>query len=119
MGLQQAYLQTKYKEHDSLVFSEAKVEQIRHLRAILTIFEAASGLHVNWSKSSLFAVNKVDDMGLLAANLGCQVGSLPTKYLGMPLGAKSQSLEIWNDVVERYGKRLASWKRQYLSRGGD
>lgn len=28
----------------------------------------------------------------LANNLGCQVGSLPTKYLGMPLGANSKSI---------------------------
>lgn len=29
---------------DSLIFCEAEVAQIRHLRAILTIFEALSGL---------------------------------------------------------------------------
>ena len=32
---------------DSLVFCGAEVSQIRHL----TIFEAISGLHVNWQKS--------------------------------------------------------------------
>uniref|UniRef100_A0A0V0GN90 Putative ovule protein n=1 Tax=Solanum chacoense TaxID=4108 RepID=A0A0V0GN90_SOLCH len=36
---------------DSLVFFEAEVPQIRHLRAILTIFEGISRLHVNWHKS--------------------------------------------------------------------
>lgn len=36
---------------------------------------------------------------------------------GMPLGAKSQSTEIWNGVIEKCEKKLARWKTQYLSRG--
>lgn len=31
---------------DSLIFCEAEVSQIRHIRAILTIFEGVSSLHV-------------------------------------------------------------------------
>ncbi|XP_059310774.1 uncharacterized protein LOC132062161 [Lycium ferocissimum] len=87
-----------YADH-SLVFCEAKVEQIRHLKAILTIFEAISGLHVNWNKSFLYPVNQVTDLQFLASNLGCQTESLPTKYLGMPLGANHKAQEIWNDVL--------------------
>lgn len=43
---------------DSLVFCGAEVSRIRHLRAILTIFEAISGLHVNWQKSSFYQSTK-------------------------------------------------------------
>ncbi|KAG5619658.1 hypothetical protein H5410_004876 [Solanum commersonii] len=92
---------------DSLVFYEPKVTQIRHLRAILTIFEGVSGLHINWQKSCLYPVNQVPNMQILAENLGCQVASLPTKYLGMPVGAKNKELEV----------ELARWKSQYLSLG--
>jgi len=42
--------------NDSLVLCEAEEIQIRHLRAILTIFEGISGLHVNWNKSSLLSI---------------------------------------------------------------
>ncbi|WMV38581.1 hypothetical protein MTR67_031966 [Solanum verrucosum] len=91
---------------DSLVFCGAEVSQIRHLRAILTIFEAISGLHVNWQKSSLFPVNQVNNMQGLADNLGCQVAFLPTKYLGMPLGAKNKELEVWSEVLERNERKL-------------
>jgi len=85
---------------DSLVFCEAEVMQIRHLRAILTIFEGISGLHVNWHKSCLYPVNQVTNMQILAENLGCQMDSLPTKYLGMPLGAKNKEVEVWSKVRE-------------------
>ena len=48
----------------------------------------------------------------LAFDLGCKVGSLPSTYLGMPLGAPFKSVAIWDGVEERFQKRLAVWKRQ-------
>ena len=48
----------------------------------------------------------------LAFDLGCKVGSLPSTYLGMPLGAPFKSVAIWDGVEERFRKRLAVWKRQ-------
>jgi len=86
---------------DSLIFCEPEVTQIRHIRAILTIFEGVSGLHVNWQKSFLYPVNHVSNMEQLASNLGCQIATLPTKYLGMPLGAQNKDIGVWNDVLER------------------
>jgi len=82
------------------------------------IFEAVSGLHVNWHKSNLVPVSKVDNIQECAGILGCVVGSLPTTYLGLTLGAKSKALQIWSGVIERCEKRLAIWKGQYLSLGG-
>ncbi|KAL4609845.1 hypothetical protein ACB092_08G010100 [Castanea dentata] len=50
--------------------------------------------------------------------LGCGHSSLPLKYLGLPLGAKFKDLSVWNLILERMERRLASWKRMYLSKGG-
>lgn len=72
-------------------------------------------LHINWS--FLYPINEVKNMNLLAAILG-EVGALPTIYLGMHLGAKSKSFEIWNTVIEKCEKKLARWKTEYLSMGG-
>ena len=47
-----------------------------------------------------------------------QVGSLPTTYLGLPLGARHKSTMVWDAVEEKFRKRLALWKRQYISKGG-
>uniref|UniRef100_M1A801 Reverse transcriptase zinc-binding domain-containing protein n=1 Tax=Solanum tuberosum TaxID=4113 RepID=M1A801_SOLTU len=85
------------------------------LRVIFNIFDAVSGLHINWGKSFIYPINTVED---LAEKLGGKVGELPTTYLGMPLGAKSKSKNIWSGVIERCEKRLAYWKSQYLSTGG-
>ena len=43
---------------------------------------------------------------------------LPTTYLGLPLGGPFNSLVAWDGVEERSRKRLALWKRQYISKGG-
>ena len=47
-------------------------------------FEAFSGLKINLNKSEIIPLGRVDNMEELAAELGCGVGSLPTKYLGLP-----------------------------------
>ena len=52
-------------------------------------------------------------------DLGCGVGSLPTLYhLGLPLGASHKAIGAWDSIEERYRKILASWKMQYISKGG-
>ena len=40
------------------------------------------------------------------------------KYLGLPLGAPFKSTTIWNDIVEKMGRKLAGWKKMYLSKDG-
>ncbi|RVX09439.1 hypothetical protein CK203_015283 [Vitis vinifera] len=50
--------------------------------------------------------------------LGCKVGSLPTTYLGLPLGAPHRSMTVWDGVEERMRKNLARWKSQDISKGG-
>lgn len=102
---------------DSLGFCGTKVNQIRNLRATLTIFEGISGLHVNWHKSCLYPFNRVN-MQDLAENLGRQLATLPIKYLGMPFGAKNREMEVRNEVLERYERKLTRLKSQDLSLGG-
>lgn len=51
-------------------------------------FEVIMGLHVNYSKSSLYLVNDVNDGDGLMDLSGCKRGSFPDVNLGMPLGAK-------------------------------
>jgi len=54
---------------DTIIFCEPVAEQIRYIRMILVLFEAVSGLKVNWGKSSLFPVNEVPQIQSLAGIL--------------------------------------------------
>ena len=95
---------------DTLVFCGASKVQLLHLSWILMWFEAMSGLRINLDKSELIPVGCVDDVEELAAAIGCKVGSLPTTYLGLPLGAQYRLLAVWDGVEERMRKKLATWK---------
>jgi hypothetical protein len=102
---------------DTLVFCGADESQIRHVGALLVCFEAAAGLKVNMSKSALIPVGSQGEVGQLAEALGCGVGELPLKYLGLPLGASFKLKEMWADLEDSMARRLAPWKRLYLSKG--
>ena len=85
---------------------------------ILIWFEAMSSLKINLGKSKLVPVGVVHDIDLLLNVLGCKQGTLPMKYLGLPLGAKFKDKTIWSPILEKMEKRLAGWKHLYLSKGG-
>ncbi|RVX04946.1 putative ribonuclease H protein [Vitis vinifera] len=103
---------------DTLVFCDDSQEQLAFLSWLLMWFEATSGLRINLNKSEILPVGSVENAELLAAELGCKVGSLPSTYLGLPLGASHKSVKVWDGVEERMRKKLALWKRQFISKGG-
>ncbi|RVX23145.1 putative mitochondrial protein [Vitis vinifera] len=77
---------------DTLVFCEASPEQM---------------VFLSWAEN-------VED---LALELGCKVGVLPSSYLGLSLGAARKLVVVWDGVEERFWKRLAVWKRHFVSKG--
>ena len=89
-----------------------------YLCSVLMWFEALSGLKINLEKSELISFGNVSNVEVLAYELGCKVGCLPSTYLRMPLGVRFKSAIVWGGVEERYRKRLGMWKRYYISKGG-
>ncbi|RVW35544.1 DDT domain-containing protein DDR4 [Vitis vinifera] len=73
------------------------------------------GLKVNLDKSKLFPVGNVENVEELASDLGCKVGSLPSTYLGMPLGAPLQD-KVGADSERFPVGRWALVRRPYLVR---
>ena len=102
---------------DTIIFCEARKEYLTSLSWILAWFEAASGLRINLAKSELIPIGEVEEVEEMAVELGCKVGALPSVYLGLPLGAHHKAISMWDGVEERMRRRLALWKRQYISKG--
>ena len=65
-------------------------------------------------KFEIVPIGEVEDVDRLASIFGCWVVGLPMKYLGLPLGAPYKSTTIWNDIVEKMGRKLAGWKKTYM-----
>lgn len=100
---------------DSLLFLP-NFEEVANLRAILLMFEAMSGLKVNLPKCKMLPVCDVLDLSRLANHFGCSMVDLLGIYLGLLLGAKAKSKQLWDPMVEQVERRLASWKARYLSK---
>ena len=102
-----------------LVMCDTDINQMLFLCLILSWFEIVLGLEINLDKSELVPMGVVPNFEMLGDALGCKQGSLPMKYLGLPLGAKWKDRAVWNPIIEKVEKRLAGWKRLYLSKGGE
>ncbi|MCI26964.1 RNA-directed DNA polymerase (Reverse transcriptase), partial [Trifolium medium] len=95
---------------DTLCIGEASVNNLWTLKAILRGFELASGLKVNFWKSGLMGVNVSPTfMAMACTFLNCRRGSIPFKYLGLPIGANPKSISTWDPLLEHLRQRLYSW----------
>ena len=103
---------------DTILFCDASKDQLLSIRLVLTCFQAFTDLKVNVGKSEIVPVGEVGNIYALATILRCRAGSLPMKYLGMPLGTPYKTSSIWNPILERMEKKRSGWKRLYLSKGG-
>ena len=72
---------------DTLLFCEANNDQLKFMSWTLMRFEVMSGLRINLNKSDIVSVGSVANVEELTLEFGCGVRSLPTSYLGLPLGA--------------------------------
>ena len=92
---------------DTLIFCEAQEEKMTFLCWLLMWFEAISRLKVNLDKSELIPMGRVENVDYLTCELDCKVGSLPSTYLGMSLGAPFNSVTAWDGIKGRFHKRMA------------
>ncbi|RVX10936.1 putative mitochondrial protein [Vitis vinifera] len=92
---------------DTLIFYDARKEVLESLSWILMWFEAMSGLKINLEKSELIPIEEVTNLKDFVRALGCKEGSLPSTYLGLPLGAPFKSSRVWDGMEERFLKKIS------------
>lgn len=103
---------------DSLIFCKPKTEYLLNLRCILLCFLAVSGLKINLAKSEMVGFDVGNEMNTLVQIMGYQEKCFPITYLGYPLGLKAKEKRGWEPIIRLYDRRLASWKRGFLSKRG-
>jgi hypothetical protein len=75
-------------------------------------------LKVNFDKSFLVPINVAEEEWTSLTNaLGCQLGSLPFTYLGLPLGTTRPSIQDLTPVLTRMERHVMGISR-HLSYGG-
>jgi len=104
---------------DTLFICKDSFSNVFTIKAILRMFEMASGLKVNFHKSKLVGI-KVGRSSLetYARSLNCGLMQVPFKYLGLKVGGNPRRTQFWEPVVDKVKARLSAWKGKCLSLAG-
>lgn len=71
---------------DTIIVLRTVPEQVVYLRTLLDTFAAATGLNINFDKSTFVPIGlQLQDAELLASIMSTMVASFPQTYLGLPL----------------------------------
>ena len=100
------YIHSLQFADDTLIFCKANTEEISVLKLILYLFEKASGLSINYAKSSLvyFGTMPLKGHGL-ASLLDCPPQQLHLKYLGLPLKHGNLNKTEWQPLLDKFDKK--------------
>jgi hypothetical protein len=104
---------------DTILFLQAELQQVTHLKHILDSFALSTGLKVNYHKSSMVSLNVPDPkMQSLAAAFGCQIATMPFTYLGLPMGTTKPRMEDLTPLMDRVERKLSACSNflSYLGR---
>jgi hypothetical protein len=94
---------------DTLLIMQADARQLFFLKALLKSFLDSTGLKVNYSKSQILRINVSHDrMQILANTFGCQIGTFPFTYLGLPIGMTKPHVEDYTPLMDRIERRLTA-----------
>ncbi|XP_019432205.1 PREDICTED: uncharacterized protein LOC109339246 [Lupinus angustifolius] len=104
---------------DTLLIGENTSDNILVLKCILKCFELISGLKTNFHKNKFIGVKAPSDFIQMAVNkLLCGVGSVPFKFLGIPVGANTKRCSTWTPIIESFKKKFSLWQQKLISFGG-
>ena len=86
------------------------VQEAKSFKRILTLCAKASSLTINPNKSQVFFMNmdKITHMNIIRI-LGFSKGTMPSKYLGIPLRVGQLKKNSWQDLLDKRKRRISSW----------
>lgn len=104
---------------DTILFMDHNLQQAKNLKLILCFFEQLSGLTIYFHKSELYCFGKAQEAQEEYKTLfGCNIGSLPFRYLGIPIHHRRLRNAYWKGVEDWFERKLSTWKCKNLSTGG-
>jgi hypothetical protein len=93
----------------TIIFLEHDMERAKNLKLLLCAFEQLSGLKINFHKSEIFCFGEAKEVQEEYSGIfGCQCGTYPFKYLGIPMHHKKRSNNDWKIIEQRIEKKLSS-----------
>ena len=104
---------------DTTFFIQGSWAAAHTLSTMMDIFSDFSGLQLNRAKSSFIGFGlSQEELAGCSRILATPIGTLPIRYLGVPLVDRRLRIQDWHPVIEKVETRLAGWRARLLSRGG-
>ncbi|XP_048599611.1 uncharacterized protein LOC106398140 [Brassica napus] len=104
---------------DLLIFIDGSLESVQNVLQVLHEFEQRSDLAVSFQKTSFFASGLDDsEVATIQASTGMVCGTLPVRYLGVPLSSKKLNLTNCEPLIHQIKARLSNWSVKSLSFSG-
>ncbi|CAL1370123.1 unnamed protein product [Linum trigynum] len=104
---------------DLLVFTNGSIRGVAGINRVLTQFYKDSGLRCNPSKCELFCCGTPDEeQQWISAYTGFPLGSLPVRYLGVPLISGKLTSADCSVLVDKITARIRTWQAKKLSYAG-
>ena len=90
---------------DTILFMENDLEEAKNMKLLLCAFEQLSGLKINFHKSEMFCYGEARELGREFSQIfGCDLGTLPFKYIGRPMHHRKFRNSDRKNVEERFRK---------------
>lgn len=104
---------------DTPILAKGDVASMSALKTILDDFSIATGLGINFHKSTFVPMHIDGDDALdMARILGCGISTFPQTYLGLPLSPHKIKVSDFQPLLSKVDRYLACWKARLLSSGG-
>jgi hypothetical protein len=92
---------------DTILCISHDSEKALNLKLLLYLFELMSGLKINYQKSEIFLMGGDNNTAEFYSSLfGCQVGTFPMKYLGVPVTFRNLRVSDLDPLDKKFIKKL-------------
>jgi hypothetical protein len=104
---------------DVVIFLKPEHAELWAVKQILSIFGEASGLTVNFRKTSATLIRGTqEDEERTTRILGCELARFPIRYLGLQLALRPLTKAEWQPMLDQVTKCVPSWQRGLIRREG-
>ena len=104
---------------DTLILIRGTSEDVINLRGILDSFSDATGLKINYHKSTAVPMHVPESkLRRLMKVLQCKQDTFPQVYLGLPLSNVKLNLQAFARLIAKVDRQLSGWKALLLNHAG-
>ena len=101
---------------DTLILMRGELPDVQNLKNVLDQFSAATGLHINYHKSTAVPMHMEQPViPQCISELGCKQDGFPQSYLVLPLSCDKLRLSAFDTYISKADRYLAGWQTSLLS----